>query len=132
MYRRLAALAVASYLSVMGAAALDEWDSKRGGPALLLVLLLSLFAASPSWAEPSANSNSVASHADAQCVNGVAEATKRAKPGDLPGCLGSDPRVVTRLQSFRPASHEEPAGTQTPVASPLFSYNVRAPPAFLI
>jgi hypothetical protein len=111
----------------MGAS--EEGELKRRGPAVLFVLLLSLFAAAPSWAGPSANANRVVIDAEAKCVSGVNEASKRAKPAHAPGLLGTNPVVVTRLLFFRPASHGGPNRVELRTASRVSFYDARAPPA---
>jgi hypothetical protein len=113
----------------MEALAPDHTDSRRRGPAIFLVLLLSIFAASPSWAGPSASAGRIVVDAEAKCASGTSETAKRANPAHPPGLLGATPGVLTDLLYVRPASCGT-ANRGDGQAAPRFSsYRARAPPA---
>jgi hypothetical protein len=107
----------------------DDTDSWRRGPAIFLVLLLSIFAASPSWAGPSAGASRIVIEAEAKCVSGTSETAKRANPAHPPGLLGVTPRVLTHQLYVRPASCGTAKSGDRPAGARFYSYRARAPPA---
>lgn len=96
---------------------------------MLIVLLLSLLAAAPSWAGTPANVDQVVSEADASCNSGARDDSKRAKPTTPQPLLGTNPNIVTRSLYFRPAQPRGASFSERPAVALAFAYNARAPPA---
>ena len=113
----------------MVAAIPEAGETKRHGPAVLLLLLLSLFAVSPSWAVASANSNPAVVEADTECASGIADSSKRAKPAQVSGFLGAAPGIVTQLPHAWPAEHGDSNPAELTAHWSVSAYNARAPPA---
>lgn len=118
---------------MMETASKQARNSRRGLTGLL-VLLLSLFAASPFTTASAASSqtNAVVTDAEPRSNSSVSDASKRVKLADLLALLDSGPKVLTRLVYVRPAGAPGTALISQAAATLRIEYNARAPPASLI
>ena len=111
----------------------DQRETGKRGLATLFVLLLSLFAVSPSAAAAAAaQTNAVLTDIEARAASSVSDASKRAKPTDLLVVLDGTPKVVTRLLYVSPAAARGRTDTSQATGTFRTEYNARAPPAPLI
>lgn len=118
----------------MSEAASDPSESSRRRLAALLVLLLSLFAATPSATASAApaHTKAVVADSEARSNGSVRDASKRSKAADLFVVLDSGPKIVTRLVYVRPTATPGTALISQSRATFRTEYNARAPPASLI